>query len=136
MIIQRQVIVKYYLYTHKTWVMNILNHFSKIFLVLSPFLLDTDPFSFCLDPDPFRIFSHPGSGSVWKLYRFRYTASEYTSFTIHPFLHPHLSTSKTSSWKQKVGNSAIFWVLNFPQKNCSSAIWHLAVFKTMPFLKT
>ena len=38
-------------YTHKTWVMSVSHHFLKIFLVLRPFLLDPDPYCFCLDPD-------------------------------------------------------------------------------------
>ena len=36
--------------------MSVFHHFLKIFLnflVLSPFLLDPDPYCFCLDPDPY-----------------------------------------------------------------------------------
>ena len=37
--------------------MSVFHYFSKIFLVLSPFLLDLDPdpYCFCLDPDPYQI---------------------------------------------------------------------------------
>ena len=57
MIIYRQVILKYTVvpvYTHKTWVMSVFHQFLKIFLVLIPFLLDLDPYCFCLEPDPYQ----------------------------------------------------------------------------------
>ena len=41
-------------YTHKTWVFSVFHHFLKVFLVLSPFLLDPDPYRFCLDPDQYQ----------------------------------------------------------------------------------
>ena len=34
--------------------MSVFHHFLKIFLVLSPFLLDPDKYCFCLDPDPYQ----------------------------------------------------------------------------------
>ena len=33
--------------------------FLKIFLVLSPFLLDSDPYWVCLDPDPYQNDTDP-----------------------------------------------------------------------------
>ena len=53
MIIYRQVIVKYLVYTHNTWVMGVFNPFLKIFLVLSPFcwIRIRNEFFLILDPD-------------------------------------------------------------------------------------
>ena len=34
--------------------MSVFHPFLKIFLVLSPFLLDPDPYCFFLDPDPYQ----------------------------------------------------------------------------------
>ena len=47
--------------------MSVFHHFLKIFLVLSPFLLDPDPYRFCLDPDPYRFCLDPDAyqSSPW-----------------------------------------------------------------------
>ena len=55
--------------------MSIFHHFLKIFLVLSPFLLDLDPdpYHFCLDPDPyyFCLDPDPYQSSPWIQIRVR-----------------------------------------------------------------
>ena len=57
--------------------MSVFHHFLKIFLVLSLYMLDQDPYRLSLDPDPYQSspwirirnnFSHPGSGSLSKCY--------------------------------------------------------------------
>ena len=74
--------------------MSVFHHFLKIFLELSPFLLDPDPYHFCLDPDPYHfcLDPDPSQSSPWIRIR-----NEFFHI-LDPDLDPYQNDTDPAHW--------------------------------------
>ena len=83
--------------------MSVFHPFLKIFLVLSPFLLDPDPYCFCLDPDPYQI-------SPWIQIRIRNEFIHILDPDSDPYQNdtdpPHCSPWHRWAWLQHIIDTA------------------------------
>ena len=108
--------------------MSVFHPFLKIFLVLSPFLLDPDPYCFFLDPDPYQsspwIWIRNEFFTSWiririKMIRIRHTGCSYRLFLEVVLFHAvpalysvQLHCTEIGSWSTQIMQTVLWSIFS------------------------